>query len=132
MTSTSVTLSHDKAMCELARYTASRSANRKIQVGAVLRTDKSAYCAVNSEKYHAEENVLSSIKEPGTLYVYPVTPCPRCAKVIIDAGIKRVVTFYAPFEAPPQRPEQVAMANEMFARAGVEHVLIRDHDDREA
>lgn len=128
MTSTSAISSLDKEMCDLARYAASKSKHPKIQVAAVLRTETAAYIAVNSMTDHAEINVLT-IKESGTLYVYPVTPCPRCAQAIIDAGIQRVVTFYAPQMAPPQRPEQVAMANEMFARAGVQHQLIREHDD---
>ena len=128
MTSISAISSLDKEMCDLARWSASKSKHPKIHVAAVLRNDTSAYIAVNSMTDHAEINVLTA-KEPGTLYVYPVTPCPRCAQAIIDAGITRVVTFYSPQMAPPQRPEQVAMANEMFARAGVQHQLIRDHDD---
>lgn len=119
---------NDKDNCELAKFAAGRSKHPRIQVGAVITGSGKTFVSCNDPEGHAEHNVIE-FGEGDVLYVYPVTPCPMCANEIIRSGIKRVVTFYAPHKAPEQRPEQVATTAELFARAGIEHQIIRDTDD---
>ena len=56
-----------------------------------------------------------------TLYVFPLPPCDRCAGVIIQAGISRVVSVIPQDEGRAARWEKEnAVAMEMFKKAGVE------------
>lgn len=51
-----------------------------------------------------------------TVYTYPLPPCSRCASLLIQAGITRVV-------APPPQERWIAgckLGKELFAEAGVE------------
>ena len=82
---------------------------------------------IREEKYarviHAEVNAILLARRDVsgcTLYVYPLPPCARCAGVIIEAGIYRVVSVR------PSDPERAArwerentIAMEMFEKAGV-------------
>lgn len=82
---------------------------------------------IRAEKYprvlHAEVNAILRAKEDltgCTIYVFPLPPCARCAGVIIQAGIKRVVSVR------PSDPERAArweseneIAMDMFSKAGV-------------
>lgn len=69
---------------------------------------------------HAEMNALQfaerSVKGC-TLYVYPFPPCIRCATMIIQAGIKRVVSASA---WPERWNESMTSAFTLFEEAGVE------------
>jgi dCMP deaminase len=50
---------------------------------------------------HAERNALLFAGRPltgCTLYTYPFQPCSQCAAMIVQAGIKRVITLNAPVE----------------------------------
>jgi deoxycytidylate deaminase len=119
----------DRDNCELAKFVSKKSTNERIKVGAVL-VGARTFAACNDNERHAEINVLTA--EGHTIYIYPVTPCPNCVAAIIRSGVKRVVTYYDPTKAPPQRPEQVELSAELLRNAGIEHCIIRDHDDREA
>jgi len=71
---------------------------------------------------HAEQNALvfaGPQAEGGTLYVTPLPPCARCAVLIIQAGIKRVVCPTPDFSHEPWAT-QSRIAEEMFNEAGVE------------
>lgn len=72
---------------------------------------------------HAERNALLSAErsvQGATLYTWPFAPCRSCAAMIIQAGIKRVVTVPGMTEAQRERwAEDLAGASEMFAEAGV-------------
>lgn len=89
---------------------------------------------------HAEANAIVTAREPlhgYTLYVSPLHPCHECAKLVIQSGIKRVVTR-KPEEA--RWMESYDTAQTMFREAGVElefqwneppkpvcdHVFLRD------
>lgn len=73
-----------------------------------------------SRVIHAEMNALLTAKESlsgCTLYVYPFSPCDRCAVHIIQAGIKRVVF---PALAPQRWQDSFDRTLKYFEEAGVE------------
>lgn len=55
-----------------------------------------------------------------TLYTVPFLPCSRCAAVIIQSGIVRVVSFQNHIE---RWAESLARSEAMFAQAGVAVVI---------
>jgi dCMP deaminase len=107
----------DKRFLELAELVSSWSKDPSTKVGAVIVDDKNIIVSVGfngfpkgindnerlhnrDSKYqiiiHAENNALMFAKRPldnCTLYTYPFMPCPRCAGMIIQSGIKRVVSY---------------------------------------
>lgn len=92
------------------------------EMHTVIHSDgtKSQHCIRTT---HAEQNVISQaarvgIKlDGGTLYTH-MTPCYVCAKMIINAGIKRVVA-HVDYHVGEQ-------AKKVFKLAGVEYVLIKN------
>ena len=70
---------------------------------------------------HAEQNALmfaGDRAEGCTLYVHPLPPCARCAVMIIQAGIKRVVCDQPDFDH--QRWGDAAkIADTLFREAGL-------------
>ena len=72
---------------------------------------------------HAEVNALifaGQSLEGCTLYTHPFLPCSRCASIMIQAGIKRVV---APVVSPSLKDrwgENLELSKSLFAEAGVE------------
>jgi dCMP deaminase len=72
---------------------------------------------------HAEQNAICQAArfgislDGGTLYV-KMAPCYTCAKMMINAGIKRVVCL--------QDYHASARSKEIFKEAGVEFVLLDD------
>lgn len=73
---------------------------------------------------HAELNaILSSHQslEGCTLYVVPFMPCSACGAVIVQSGIKRVVTF----ENNNERwAESFEITRTIFAEAGIDLVIL--------
>lgn len=138
-------LSWDRYFIEHARTVARKSKDPSTKVGAVLVKNKriisSGYNGLPSkladlperyvrpEKYkwilHAEENaILQCVIQPvaggtqdATLYTTPFQPCRECTKVIIQAGIIRVVHDT---QAIPNRwNDDFAQARDMLQEAGV-------------
>lgn len=72
---------------------------------------------------HAELNAILSARQPldgCTLYVVPFMPCSNCASVIVQSGIKRVVTY----ENNNERwAESFAITRSLFVEAGIELVI---------
>ena len=71
---------------------------------------------------HCEINALISAAQDVygcTLYTWPFLPCSRCASVMIQAGIKRVV---APVNTIERWWENLKLSRSLFAEAGVEVV----------
>lgn len=69
---------------------------------------------------HAEMNALlnanGSVKD-GTLYMYPMLPCSRCAVMLIQAGIKKV---YAPMALSQDRWQaEMNLTRNLFEEAGI-------------
>ncbi len=107
----------DKRFLELAELVSSWSKDPSTKVGAVIVDDQNIIVSVGfngfpkgiedndrlnhrDSKYqiiiHAENNALMFAKRSlnnCTLYTYPFMPCPRCAGMIIQSGIKRVVSY---------------------------------------
>lgn len=71
---------------------------------------------------HAEGNAIVNAREPlhdYTLYVDPMFPCSNCAALIIQSGIKRVVTVEATAEQMERWGDSFKMSTSMFSEAGV-------------
>jgi dCMP deaminase len=125
----------------LAAYTATRSKDPSTKVGAcVVREDRTiaslgyngfprAVCddparlhdrpTKHAFTVHAETNAILSAGgavRGHTLYVAPLLPCPACAGVIIQSGIRRVVACQ-PLERPDWGPD---ITKTMFREAGVQ------------
>lgn len=70
---------------------------------------------------HAETNALMFAGEQAngcTLYVTPLPPCARCAVLIIQAGIKRVISPTPDTSKEPWKT-QFAISSKMFEESGV-------------
>lgn len=97
--------------------------------------DDAATLNVREEKYprvlHAEVNAILRAHRDlygHTIYVYPLPPCARCAGVIIQAGIKRVVSVIpSDIKLTERWEKENAIAMEMFSKADVEFVTYADH-----
>jgi len=59
-----------------------------------------------------------------TLYTYPFMPCPRCASMIIQAGIQRVVSYN---NMPERWLEEFKLSKTIFQESNVE---IKIYDQR--
>lgn len=107
----------DKRFLDLAEFISSWSKDPSTKVGAVIVDNQNIIVSVGfngfprgvkdddrlqhrDTKYpiiiHAENNALMFAKRPldnCTIYTYPFMPCPKCAGMIIQSGIKRVVSY---------------------------------------
>jgi len=71
---------------------------------------------------HAEQNAILFAQRDVTgmtLYVYPLPPCSPCANMIIQAGIKRVVTAMPEGEKKERWLSSNAIAFDSFQKANV-------------
>ena len=130
-------LTFDQMFKKILLATAERSPCHRLQVGCVLVKDKriisqgyngflpgAAHKSVvrnNHEQatVHAEQNaiVFAGPQAAGcTLYVTPLPPCARCAVIIIQAKIRRVVCPFPDFSREPWST-QSRIAEEMFDEA---------------
>jgi 8-oxo-dGTP diphosphatase len=79
---------------------------------------------------HAESAAIvdaarRGIQTEGLVMYAPWSACSDCAKVIIDAGVKRVVAHQKIMDGSyNQWPESIRIAKEMFQEAGVNYELI--------
>lgn len=69
---------------------------------------------------HAEVNAILNAKSPvtGCTLYSTFFPCPRCAAVMIQAGIKRVISI--PNDSDDRYAQQKLIAQQMFTEAGVQ------------
>ena len=135
----------DDRFIELANFIASWSKDPSTQVGAVIANsntkrvismgyngfpagveDSAERLGTREIKYemvvHAESNALlfaGPAAEGCTLYVTPLPPCARCAVLIIQAGISRVVCPTPDKSKEPWRT-QSQISETMFGEAGVQ------------
>ena len=68
---------------------------------------------------HAECNALLFASEPPvgcTIYTHPFMPCPKCAGMIIQSGIRRVVSYKNTNE---RWSEDFLLSMKMFMEAGI-------------
>lgn len=87
----------------------------------VLDTDERYHNRDTKYKYmvHAERNALlfanTSVKN-ATLYTYPFMPCSQCAGMVIQSGIRKVVTLE---DNNKRWKESFKITKQMFGEAGV-------------
>jgi len=77
---------------------------------------------------HAEQNAILFAKTDltdCTLYVYPMEPCSICASMIIQVGIKRVVTIEPTPEQEERWGSNFEISRQIFKETGVELVYIK-------
>lgn len=140
----------DKWFLGMAEYVSTASKDPSTKVGAVIidsdRTvvslgyngfprgikDDSEKLNNRDIKYkyivHAERNSLlfskQSLKDC-IIYTYPFMPCPVCAGMIIQAGIKRVVSYYVP---ETRWYDEFVISTKMFHEAGINVILYLDKE----
>jgi dCMP deaminase len=133
----------DYRFLDLAELVSSWSKDPSTKVGSVItkgnRVISLGYngfpCQINDdkrlenreEKYkiiiHAEQNAMLFAKgdlEGCTIYTYPFMPCSTCASIIIQSGIKRVVSYK---NVPARWKENFDLSLKIFLESGVEVVL---------
>ena len=95
-------------------------------------TDTEVRLEDREQKYklviHAEVNAILFARRDlrdCTLYVYPLMPCDACALLIIQAGIKEVVSVVPSQELYMRWGASQAKTAELFEEAGVELRLLR-------
>ena len=74
---------------------------------------------------HAEVNAILNAVGPVagcTLYTTPMFTCGDCAKVVVQAGIRRVVSIQKPLANITTWALSLDTAHVMYREAGVEHV----------
>jgi dCMP deaminase len=134
----------DKRFMELARFISGWSKDPSTQVGAVVANphtkrvvstgfngfpagvgDYEERLQTREIKYemvvHAEANALlfaGPAAEGCSLYVTPLPPCARCAVLVIQAGISRVVSPRPDLTKEPWK-SQSAISEQMFKEASV-------------
>ncbi len=79
---------------------------------------------------HGEINAIVHAREPligYTLYTWPFMPCSRCSAIVIQAGIKRVVTVEPTDEQTARWASSFKLSEGLLLEAGVElEVIPRD------
>lgn len=127
----------DNRFIHLAKHIAQWSKDPSTKVGAVIVDDKKRIVGMgyngfprgiddSPDRYndkptkysmvvHAETNaILNAVKsvEGCTLYVWPLYPCNECAKIIIQAGIKNIISTN-------NRIEEYHVSKKLFDEAGI-------------
>jgi dCMP deaminase len=54
-----------------------------------------------------------------TLYTYPFMPCPRCASMVIQTGINRIVTYK---NTNDRWAEEFKLSHSIFKEANIEYI----------
>lgn len=133
----------DRWYLELAEFVSRKSKDPSTKCGAFLTRGREPICfgyngfprrVVDSpERYadrelklkmvvHAEINAILFSKRDltgCTLYTWPFQPCARCASLVIQSGIERVVAPVMPAEKEERWGEDMAVARQMFQEADV-------------
>ena len=134
----------DLRFMEMAILVSGWSKDPSTKVGAIITDDKyvvsvgynglpknypataneDAILGIKPLKYdviiHGEINALIHAHrrlEGCTLYTYPFPPCSRCASIMVEAGIKRVVSG---MDIPERWKENMKLSEDIFNQAGVE------------
>ncbi len=138
----------DKFFIGLAEYVSSASKDPSTKVGAVIVDDDRRIVSIGFNgfpkgvedlksryderelKYkfivHAERNALlfaNKSTKGCTIYTFPFMPCSACAGMIIQAGIKHVISFY---KQESRWLEDFKISSLMFKEAQVKLTLYED------
>ena len=139
----------DEYFISLAYNIASKSKDPSTKVGAIIVDNENRIIStgyngfprkildkqerlINREKkllytVHAEINAILFARVPiegYTLYTVPFAPCASCAKIVIQAGITRVVAPKATEEISLRWGKELELSFSMFAEAGVEVIIL--------
>ena len=138
----------DERFSQLAKLVSTWSKDPSTQCGSVLTRDKDLISvgyngfpkgvndnpeiyADRPRKYarviHAEQNAILHAAQDlkgCTCYVYPIPPCSTCAALLIQSGIKRVVTMQPSDEIIERWGDGFKEAVDMYADAGVTLVFL--------
>jgi dCMP deaminase len=144
-------MSWDKRFLELARHISTWSKDPSTQVGAVaVRERRILATGYNGfprgvadlpgrlldrkEKLlrtvHAEANIVAQCSKHGvsleasTVYIWPFLPCANCCTLLIQTGVRRIVTPNTPI--PDRWYESFTASVEMLKEAEVDLVLLSD------
>ncbi len=135
----------DKRFCDLAKYVSEWSKDPNAQVGAVVFSKKGGDISIGYNGFpmgvedsverledsemklelivHAEQNALiaaGSRTHGGTIYVWGKPICARCAGMIIQAGIKRIVALSPNSVSTDSKWHKTGQySKQMFQEAGV-------------
>jgi dCMP deaminase len=131
----------DVRFLELARFVANWSLDPSTKVGAVISDKHNRVVSIGyngfpkgikdderlndrETKYkiivHGEINAITFANrnlEDCTLYTYPFEPCPRCAGIIIQSGIKRIV---APINKIDRWENDFKLSRQLFSEANIQ------------
>ena len=134
----------DSRYLQLARLVSTWSRDPSTQTGAVITNDKHHEISLGFNgfpqkiadddrlhnrdiKYemiiHSEINALifaGQSLEGCILYTYPFLSCSRCASIMIQAGIKRVVAPVIPSALKDRWEQSLILTKILFAEAGVQ------------
>jgi dCMP deaminase len=126
----------DKRFIALAQVVAEWSKDPDRQVGAVIADQDNRIMGLGyngppkgSEIWgedketviHAEVNAIMHATRTSncTIYVWPFMPCAYCASLIVQAGIKRLVTPYTSLEAKWKPNSALAVLSESNVRIDI-------------
>ena len=134
----------DSRYLQLAQVVSTWSKDPSTKTGAVITNDKHHVVSLGfngfpqkivdddrlqdrAVKYemiiHCEINALIFVGqslEGCTLYTYPFLSCSRCASIMIQAGIKRVVAPTIPQDLKDRWGENIELTKILFTEAGVQ------------
>lgn len=136
----------------MAKQTASWSKDPSTKVGAVIvdknnRVISTGYNGFargikdlderlnnREEKYkfilHAEENAILFAKQDlsdCSIFIYGLPPCPHCASLIIQTGIKEIFTVKR--EIPERWVNDMNLSKQLLEEAGVKLIVIEAHEE---
>ncbi len=136
----------DQFYLGIAKYASTASKDPSTQTGAVIVSPRNRLVSLGfngfpegiadderladrETKYeiilHAEVNALVSAARDlhgCTLYTWPLLSCSRCASIMIQAGITRVV---APLNTIERWMENLNLSRKLFEEAGIEILEVR-------
>lgn len=72
---------------------------------------------------HAEVNAILNAQRPldlYTLYIYPIISCSACALLVIQSGIRRVVSYYPSSDIVQRWGDSLNYSRSLFMEAGIE------------
>jgi dCMP deaminase len=134
----------DSRFLDLSEFISSWSKDPSTKVGAVITDNNNRIISVGyngfpqdivddgrledrETKYkiivHGEMNAIlfaNRSLHDCTLYTYPFMPCPRCAGMVIQTGISRVVSYN---HMPERWANEFEVSKQLFQEAGIELVL---------
>ena len=139
----------DYRFVEMAQLVASWSKDPSTKVGAVIADRDNRVISVGyngppknvkddpfqsenkirrSVSIHAEQNAVIFARQRlfgCTMYSFPILACPLCASIIVNSGIRRVVSTVTPEHKRDRWDPKHELAHKVFQAAGVEVIQVQ-------